>query len=96
MDIMGRSYMFTTSRSLRVNYLPVTTSHVAFSLHFEDSCISLAGPEIFGLIYDSETCLRSRWVYKKKLFGLKKQTDSRQKWLSVQLAYLSIAVILYC
>ena len=69
MDILGRSYMFITSRSLRVNYLPVTTSHVAFSLHFEDSCISLAGPEIFGLIYDSETCLRSRWVNQKNYSG---------------------------
>ena len=41
---------------------------------------------INSVIYDSETCLRSKWVLPEKLSRLKKQTDACQKWLSAQLA----------
>ena len=36
--------------SLKVDYLPVTASHFAFSLPFEDSCMSLVGPEIVSFM----------------------------------------------
>lgn len=48
-----------------------------------------------SVIYDSETCLRSKWVLPEKISRLKKQTDACQKWLSAQLAYLSIVVIYF-